>query len=226
MLAQPAPAGSPVVVSTADGTIVTLPDGAAEPAVLGEIGGAPPVAPIAHGGCVFALATAPPTFTRFCGGVADQTTALQDAWARHCDSASSTVGSGSTTSTPARSGSPAPRASSTGSTTGAPTFREDSGEDTENPDGDTEQRQNPDADDAVFTRADELDEDGINEPPVARDDQVRTAVDQPVVVDVLDNDEDPDGDVLLVTSVCGQSTEALVTPTADRTQVQAARTQR
>ena len=72
----------------------------------------------------------------------------------------------------------------------------------------------------MFTRADEIDEDGINEPPVARDDQVRTRVDQPVVVDVLDNDEDPDGDVLLVTSVSGQPAEALVTPTADRTQVQ------
>ena len=46
--------------------------------MLGEIGGTTPVAPIVHGGCVFALATAPPTFTRICGGVADQTTALQD----------------------------------------------------------------------------------------------------------------------------------------------------
>ena len=123
--------------------------------------------------------------------------------ARRCACGSSTGGSGSTTSTPARCGSRAPRASSTGSTTGAPTSSDADGDERRLGEPTTatrEQRENPDADDAVFTRADELDEDGINEPPVARDDQVRTRVDQPVVVDVLANDEDPDGDVLLVTS--------------------------
>ena len=38
----------------------------------------------------------------------------------------------------------------------------------------------------------------VNEPPAARDDEARTAEDTMVVVDVLDNDTDPDGDTLHV----------------------------
>ncbi len=64
-----------------------------------------------------------------------------------------------------------------------------------------EVRLDPDADDVQLIDADQQDDDDENEPPVARDDSSSTRVDRPVVVRVLDNDEDADGDVLLVEAV-------------------------
>ena len=72
---------------------------------------------------------------------------------------------------------------------------EQSGDDEE-----TDTEENPDIGEI---RDQEIDEDGVNEPPVARDDIARTRVDQPVVVDVVANDEDPDGDALMVTEITG-----------------------
>ncbi len=66
----------------------------------------------------------------------------------------------------------------------------------------------------------ELDEDEENERPIARDDQARTRVDLPVVVEALENDTDPDGDVILVTDVSGVPPEAQVGVNADRTAIQ------
>ena len=55
--------------------------GAATGAVvdLAAIGAGGPLAPIVHQGCVFTVGTEPPTFTRICHGVADQTVALTGA---------------------------------------------------------------------------------------------------------------------------------------------------
>ena len=50
-------------------------------------------------------------------------------------------------------------------------------------------------------QSDEIDEDGPNRPPIARDDETQTRVDRPIDVDVLANDTDPNGDVLIVTAV-------------------------
>ena len=69
------------------------------------------------------------------------------------------------------------------------------------PDGDEEEQLNPDSDDARITDADELDEDLVNEPPSATDDEAATRLGRAVFVDVLLNDVDPDGDVLLVDDV-------------------------
>ena len=46
---------------------------------LDEIGAAEPLAPIVHEGCVFNVATSPPTFVRMCNGVVDQTEPLTGA---------------------------------------------------------------------------------------------------------------------------------------------------
>ena len=59
---------------------------------------AEPLAPIVHEGCVFTVGTEPPTFTRICNGVADQTVPLTGADpGPRCGCASSTAGCGSTT---------------------------------------------------------------------------------------------------------------------------------
>jgi hypothetical protein len=41
----------------------------------------------------------------------------------------------------------------------------------------------------------------LNKPPVARDDRIQTKVNMPVEIGILDNDNDPDGDKLKITSV-------------------------
>ncbi len=85
-----------------------------------------------------------------------------------------------------------------------------------------EVRLNPDAEDVKLIEADQQDEDDENDPPVARDDEAHTRVDRPVVVRVLDNDEDPDGDVLLIDSVevlDESSAQVWITPAHDTVQV-------
>ena len=85
-----------------------------------------------------------------------------------------------------------------------------------------EVRLNPDADDVQVIDADQQDDDDENDPPVARDDEGNTRVDRPVVLRVLDNDEDPDGDVLLIESIeilDATGAQVWVTPRRDAVQV-------
>ena len=60
---------------------------------------------------------------------------------------------------------------------------------------------NPDDPNAEIVQSDEIDTEGPNRPPIARDDEAQTRVDRPIDVDVLLNDTDPNGDVLVVTAV-------------------------
>lgn len=221
-LAVPAPEGAPLVAVAVDGSIVRAELDDVSASVVGAGGGTTPVQPIFYDGCVFAAVTGPPTFTRTCAEGTDQTVALEGSngaalrlrlvngwiWVNDLDTGALWV-----------------------TTTEGPLDRiDDWGADLSSSDGgdsesddlgsSTEQRDNPDSNDASFQQADQIDEDGINEPPVARDDVARTRADRAVVVDVLANDDDPDGDVLLITSVTGQPADSLVTPTADRTAVQ------
>ena len=81
---------------------------------------------------------------------------------------------------------------------------------------------NPDAEDAELIEADELDEDAENEPPVVRPDEASTRIDRPVIVPVLANDEDADGDVLLVSEVFIDGPPGVlagITPTRDGVQL-------
>ncbi len=137
----------------------------------------------------------------------------------HCGSASSTVGSGSTTSTSgtlwiAGTDTELERIDDWGSTLGS-----EGDEPDDNP-GDQEEGDTEENPDIGEIRDPEIDEDGVNEPPVARDDVARTRADQPVVVDLVANDEDPDGDALMVASLDGVPTEVAVAVTPDQRSVQ------
>ncbi len=217
-----APAGSPLAAVTPDGRVATISPGAPMPTEVGSAGGDDPIAPIAHQGCVFAVVRSPATFVRSCKGQIDQTTPLEGTssgalrlrlvngwvWLNDLDSGAAWVAS----------------------TEGEIERIDDLGKDLSNneegdPDSDIEgdvvkQRNNPDASEARLEEADQIDEDNINEPPVANDDADRTRADTPVIVRVLANDTDPDGDVLMVSAVGSASGEAVVTPTADRSAVQ------
>ncbi len=213
VLVQPAPDGSPLVAITDDGDVLTDASGAdTDLGTLADLGAGAPLSPIAHDGCIFNVATAPPTFVRICNGEVDQieplTGAAPDAlrirlvngWVWINDLSSGTLWIASTDDE-------LERIDDWGNTLG-----NEGDEPDENPgeqeDGDTEE--NPDIGEI---RDPEIDEDGVNEPPVARDDLARTRTDQPVVVDVIANDEDPDGDALMVTEVTGVPDDASVAVT-------------
>ena len=184
------------------------------------IGAGGPLAPIVHQGCVFTVGTEPPTFTRICHGVADQTEALTGAdpgalrlrlvngWVWINDLTNGTMWIAGTDIE-------LERIDDWGNALG--TDGDDPDEEQSGDDEETDTEENPDIGEI---RDQEIDEDGINEPPVARDDIARTRVDQPVVVDVVANDEDPDGDALMVTEITGipEGTRAAVT--ADQGAVQ------
>ncbi|MET0326425.1 MAG: Ig-like domain-containing protein, partial [Ilumatobacteraceae bacterium] len=70
--------------------------------------------------------------------------------------------------------------------------------------------------------SDEIDEDGPNRPPVARDDETQTRVDRPIDVDVLANDTDPNGDVLIVTAIEPTGGDAVIDINPDGRGVQVA----
>jgi len=230
-LAQPAPAGSPLVVVTADGTVfgddVVSADeegagGDGEPAdlrPLAELGGTDPIAPIVHQGCVFNVATSPPTFVRMCNGVVDQTEPLTGAdpsalrlrlvngWIWINDLTSGTLWIAGTDTE-------LERIDDWGNTLGSEGDQPD-----DNP-GDQDEGDTQENPDIGEIRDPEIDEDGVNEPPVARDDVARTRADQPVVVDLVANDEDPDGDALMIAALAGVPDGVAVDITPDQESVQ------
>ncbi len=194
------PRGSPLVAVTADGTVLSVADAAATPTSprsteIGASRAARPDRPRRlH---VQRRDTAPP-----------RSSASATAWStrprpdrrrpdRTADPPRQRVDLDQRPRRAARSGSPAPTPNSIGSTTGATRSARRATSPTRIPgdeeDGNTEE--NPDIGEI---RDPEIDEDGVNEPPVARDDVARTRADQPVVVDLVANDEDPDGDALMV----------------------------
>ena len=221
VLAQPSPQNTPLVAVTAGGQVLGGVDAASGAALtpLDEIGAGEPLAPIVHEGCVFNVATSPPTFTRMCNGVADQTEPLTGAdpsalrlrlvngWVWINDLTSGTLWIAGTDSE-------LERIDDWGSTLGS-----EGDEPDENP-GDQEDGKTEENPDIGEIRDPEIDEDGVNEPPVARDDVARTRADQPVVVDVLANDEDPDGDALMVATIDGVPAEVAVAVTPDQRSVQ------
>lgn len=64
-----------------------------------------------------------------------------------------------------------------------------------------EERLDQSAENAGLTEADQRDAEGVNEPPIAQDDEAATRLGRSAVVDVLLNDSDPNGDVILVNEV-------------------------
>ena len=220
-LAQPSPSASPLVAATESGDVYTdtVPGADTDLARAAETGASAPLAPIVHEGCVFNLSKGPPTFVRMCNGVVDQSedltgadpTALRirlvNGWIWINDLTNGTLWIAGTTTE-------LQRIDDWGNTLGTEGDEPDDnpGEEDE---GDTEE--NPDIGEI---RDPEIDEDGINQPPVARDDVARTRTDQPVVVDVLANDQDPDGDALMVAEVTGVPDGVAVALTPDQGSVQ------
>ena len=172
--AIPAPAGSPFAAVSPSGEVLRGElAGTTDAVPIGTAGGSAPVQPIAYRGCVFAVVTSPPTFTRTCANGTDQTEPLTGVtgsalrlrlvngwiWVNDLDSGALWV-----TSTEG----PLDRIDDWG----ADLSDADKGNDDSNNNGTaTEKRDNPDSQDASFEEADQIDDDGINEPPVAHDDQ-------------------------------------------------------
>ena len=151
---------------------------------LDEIGAAEPLAPIVHDGCIFNVATSPPTFTRMCNGVVDQTEALHrcrpvrpaapprqrlDLDQRPHERHALDRRHRHRTRTDRRLGQH-PRLRRRRARRQSRATRRRA----------TPRRTRTSARSAIP----EIDEDGVNEPPVARDDVARTRADQPVVVDL------------------------------------------
>jgi hypothetical protein len=223
-LGQPSLPDEPILAVRDDGTILRIERDRNVPLAVsaGEIDGAAPLPPLFHRGCTFAVASRPPTLTRRCADEVetfplDGTTGaslrlrLVNGWVWIND-----LTSGATWVLNADT--PLDRIDDWGAALGNTDGEGEESEELE--DNEVVQRENPDADDAELIRADEIDEDGINEPPIARPDTASTRTDLPVVVDVLRNDEDPDGDVLLITEVTAGPEGSIIEPTGDRQRVQ------
>ncbi|MEZ5230143.1 MAG: Ig-like domain-containing protein [Acidimicrobiales bacterium] len=219
-LQQPGPDGSIVAVDTTLRAFVLSDGGSTRsfdlPSATSE--------PVNHDGCVFAIVEGP-TLVRSCGDDGAETMPIEGAtgelrlrvvngwvWINDLDTGGAWIISAD---------APLSRIDDWGAAL-ADEEVEESDATVENDGGIEEVRLNPDADDVQMIEADQQDDDDENDPPVARDDTANTRVDRPVVVRVLDNDEDPDGDVLLVAGVELVDTSdahVWITPSRDAVQV-------
>jgi len=222
----PDPLGS-VVVITDGGRIHRIDGRTGSTSLVGQLAGTGFGAPIVHEGCVHAVTSVPATFWVQCGTSEAQVTELVASpgaqlrlrlvhgaiWINDLSTNSLWLVDDELEVS---------RIDDWGAV-----LPQDDGEDSElssarTDDDIVEDVENPDAEDADTVDADEFDEDGINQPPVAFDDNdVQTHLGRPVLINVVDNDEDPDNDVLLVASVENLSgTDAIVRATIDGTSIQ------
>ncbi|MET0578778.1 MAG: Ig-like domain-containing protein, partial [Ilumatobacteraceae bacterium] len=230
ILQQPGVASDHVVAATPDGRLVSLPLAGGEVTEIGRLPGTAPVAPIVFGGCVFAVSTAPAHYTQWCpdgdgGHFEFDTLALDGAgselrlrlvngwvWVNDVD-----FGGAWVTSPQQR----LDRVEDWGNILSQ--LSDDSDDDnSENEGGEVLNEINPDDPDAEIVQSDEIDEDGPNRPPVARNDETQTRVDRPIDVDVLANDTDPNGDVLIVTAIEPTGGDAVIDINPDGRGVQVA----
>ncbi len=188
---------------------MAVPLGGGEPLEIGQLGAAQPLAPIAYGGCVFAVAASPATFAQWCpgpggtwketqreplsGSGAELRLRLVNGWIWIND-----VDSGAAWVT-----APQQRLDRVEDWGNILSDLDDESDDdnTDNDGGEVLTEVNPDDPNAEIVQSDEIDTEGPNRPPIARDDEAQTRVDRPIDVDVLINDTDPNGDVLVVTAV-------------------------
>lgn len=232
VLQQPGDAADALVAATPDGRVVSVPlDGGEgeEPAAIGELPGGGPTAPIMFGGCVFAVSTAPPTFAQWCSNGDGTWREVQPpepltgagpelrlrlvngwVWINDLDSGAAWV-----TSPMQRLN----RVEDWGSIL-SQLNDDESDENTDDEGGDVIQEVDPDDPNAEIVQSDEIDEEGPNKPPIARDDEAQTRVDRPIAVDVLGNDTDPNGDVLIITSVQPTAGDAVIEVAPDGRSVQ------
>jgi len=190
------------------GDVVRIDASSGEQTVLGQLDSDDPVAPIEHDGCVYAAGHEPPTFWVQCGDEPARSTLLQTqpgvrlrlrlvnewVWVNDLTSGSLwLVNDALELSMVDDWGAVLPQNS---------TPEDEELVSADSTDDIVDDVVNPDAEDAQTVEADEFDEDGINQPPVAfDDDDIFTHTGRPVFVNLIANDEDPDNDVLLVASV-------------------------
>lgn len=223
LLGQPGLADEPLNGIADDGTLFTLRTGDDVALSSGQIDGADPLPPLFHNGCTYIVTARPAALTTSCNGSVVSTSPLDgsggaslrlrlvNGWVWVND-----LATGATWTVNAEAD--LDRVDDWGAVLAN---REGDGDESDEIDGDNvEQRENPDGAEAVVIQADEIDEDGVNEPPVARPDTATTRTDLPVIVDVLRNDEDADGDVLLVTALTEAPEGTVIEPTGDRRAVQ------
>ncbi len=226
-LGQPTLPDEPVIAVTVEGDVIASVSAEPEPAPpVTTLEGQDPLPPLVLNGCLFAVTTQPAVLTRACDGQAVEpqplvgTTSnslrlrLINGWVWVNDMRNGAAWVINETA-------PLDRIDDWGAALGNDANETDD-PDTQVDGGEVEQRENPDADDAELIKADEIDEDGVNEPPVARDDDKSTRIDLPLVVDVLRNDEDPDGDVLLITEISNLPPETSISVTGDQQAVHVA----
>lgn len=203
VLQQSANSGDNVVVATPEGRLVSVPldDADAQQTEIASIGGSDPVPPIVYGGCVFAVSTNSPRYIQQCG--ADEIESLDlpnmsanirlklvNGWIWIND-----LFTGNANLAEPRQ--PLTLLDDLGEVPDETPSEVVEGDAAQNADQQREVEDNNDPD-AELREADQQD-DGVNDPPVARDDNVGTRVDRPVQVNALLNDSDADGDVLTIT---------------------------
>ena len=228
VLQQPGPEAGEVVAATGDGRLMAIPLDGAEPTEIGQLGAGAPVEPIAYGGCVFAVATSPPTFAQWCRGADGTWTEGQREpltgagselrlrlvngwiWINDVDSGAAWVTA------------PQQRLDRVEDWGNILSDLDDETDDdnTDEDGGEVLTEVNPDDPNAEIVQSDEIDTEGPNRPPIARDDEAQTRVDRPIDVDVLINDTDPNGDVLVVTAIEPAGGEALIDIAPDGRSVQ------
>lgn len=217
-----------IVVATSSGRVLRIATGSGAGEVIGELPGSEPTELIDHNGCVHAVTNLPAHYWVRCGDNEPRITPLQ-------------VGPGSRLTLRLVNGWVWINDLTSGSLWmvedslelnriddwGAVLPQEADPEDleissAESEDDIVEEIENPDAEDALTIDADQFDEDGINQPPIAfADDSTETHRGRPVLVDVVGNDEDPDNDVLLISAVENLSgADAVVQATNDGTSIQ------
>ena len=176
---------------------------------IGQLAGSAPTAPIVFGGCVFAVSTAPASFSQWCADGAGGWTEVQQepldgvgselrlrlvngfVWINDVETGAAWV-----TSPQQR----LDRVEDWGSILSR-LNSDDSDDNNDDEGGEVVTEVNPDDPNAEIVQSDEIDEEGPNKPPIARDDTAQTRVDRPIDIDVLLNDTDPNGDVLVVSAV-------------------------
>ena len=229
-LQQPGPDADHVVAAAADGRIVAVPLAGGEPTEIAQLSGSAPVAPIVYGGCTYAVSTAPPTFAQWCaradgtmdevenvpldGAGSELRLRLVNGWVWIND-----VDTGAAWVT-----SPQERLDKV-EDWGSILSNQSDDLDDENTDedgGEVLTEIDPDDPNAEIVESDQIDTEGPNRPPIARDDETQTRVDRPIDVDVLANDTDPNGDVLLVQSIEQTGGDAILQIAPDGGSVQVA----
>ena len=228
VLQQPSERTGRIVAVAADGAVMamSLEDGVISE--LGRIDGTDVLRPIDHDGTVYVVSANPPILYGFREGAEpnirplsgqgrDLRLRLVNGWIWVNEATTGTVWS-------IRPDGELDRVDDWGIAVGNRTInaKEASVESEDFLDENTEYVEEPDNANAEIVSADrQTDEDGINEPPIAHPDRAATRPDRPVSIDVIANDEDPDGDVLLVTHVDGADPgQGRAEPTADRSAVQ------